>query len=410
MSKKTSRTGRTVRSLLLMAGVGAVLAAYNIYANNRDVTVATGPKGDSQHAFFVNAAERPDINVFFKSLTPAQRLQMARNIRRYDDPTMANLIGKCLESFDAQARDELTKSMAVIARSQPKAVAQQLELKGSFQQLAVAKALRESGSDVLDMVAERLTNADARPNASSYLVASGKSAIPSVLPQLDSKDKDVRLAAADVLGKLRSRQAVDELTSKYRSTKGDEQYGYLAAIAGIGDPSSQRLLESALEDSSLPVPQRAQAELGLGRIASPATVELLWTYIDDEQRQLRESAITALQISGDVALRHAPNDVANQLAVASGVHSDLANSIIAGALGTSNVGEAAEAAHGRPELADVLVTHLRSIEPDRQGDIADDLIDALASTPAGAAALKSLDKPALAGLVQRRLTLRGTQT
>ena len=335
---------------------------------------------------------------------------MARNISRYDDPTMAKLIGKCLESFDAQARDELTKSMAVIARSQPKAVAQQLELKGSFQQLAVAKALRESGSDVLDMVAERLTNADARPNASSYLVASGKSAIPSVLPQLDSKDKDVRLAAADVLGKLRSRQAVDELTSKYRSTKGDEQYGYLAAIAGIGDPSSQGLLESALEDSSLPVPQRAQAELGLGRIASPATVELLWTYIDDEQRQLRESAITALQISGDVALRHAPNDVANQLAVASGVHSDLANSIIAGALGTSNVGEAADAAHGRPELAEVLVSHLRSIEPDRQGDIADDLIDALASTPAGAAALKTLDEPALAGLVQRRLTLRGTQT
>lgn len=407
MSKGTSRSARTVRSLLIMGVLGAGLAFYSIYANGRDIRWATGPRSEDQHQFFVNAATRPDIGVFFKGLSPKQRLEMSADIARYDDPAMATLIGKCLETFDPAARKVLTQSMSIIAKTQPKAVAHQLELKGSFQQLAVSTALAQRGAAAYPMIAERLTNGDARPNASSLLVAAGEAAVPSVMPYLESKDKDVRLAAADVLGKIRARRAVDSLTARYLASKGDEHFGYLASLAGIGDPKTEPLLVAAIRDESLPVPQRSQAALGLGRIASASAVKELWRYADDDQKQLAESAISALQVAGDAALAQPISDRPTVLTVAEGVHTTKATLMLQDALKDPQLLPlAARLGHNRPEMVPSLIAALLAVRPNDQGEIADDLVRSLVTTPEGTRALEAIKNPALRGIIDRRLMLR----
>lgn len=390
-----------------MAGLGAALAVYNVVTNNRDVSLAIGSPGTAQEQFFVDAAERPDIAVFFKNLKPSQRLKMSQNIGRYDDPQLAKLIGKCLGSFDADARAALTQSLAHVARVHPKEVAEQLALPGSFQQLAVSSALKEAGPDALPMVAERLTNGDARPNAVAYLVAAGKASVPSLMAMLGHKDKDVRVAAADALGKLRAREAVPAIVNLYQSSTGDEKNGYLASIAGIGDPSTEPLLEAVIKSGSTAIPQRAQAALGLGRIGSSTAIKLLWTFVEDDHQQLRQSAVTALQIGGDRSLANTSAPKERLLEVAEGIHTPAADQVLRSAL--ANPGErlfAARASTSREPIVPSLIVALEAVNADTEGDIADAIIQALVSTPRGVAALQKLNDPALAGLVSRRLELR----
>ncbi|CAN5404814.1 hypothetical protein BH11ARM1_BH11ARM1_11300 [soil metagenome] len=403
--KTATRMARTIRSLSIMAGLGITLTAYSIYSNGRDVRLATGPKGDAQHEFFLNAAERPDMELFFRSLTPKQRVEMSANIGHYDDPLMPKLIGKCLGTFDVDARAALTNSMAELAKTQPKAVAEQLALKGSFQQLAVATALKAAGTDSLNLVTAQLSVADARPNAVAYLVSVGPPSVPSLLPVLNDKDKDVRLAGADALGKLRATTAIPKLTDLYTSTKGDEHFGYLAALAGIGSKSSEPLLAQALNDPSIPVAERAQAEIGLGRIATASAVALLWKYPTSEEPTLREGAISALQVAGDSSFAAGTSEE-TKLRIAEGVHSETADSVIKKGLQTPSLRlAAAKVAGNRSQLVPDLVAALDQVNPDQDGDLADQLIRALFTTPEGTRTAESLKQPEMKGLVERRLQL-----
>ncbi|MEZ0325719.1 MAG: HEAT repeat domain-containing protein [Fimbriimonas sp.] len=409
--KGVGRMGRTLRSLLYMALLGAVLFILNLFMNGRDVAAAIGPEGETQRHFFLIAAERPDMLIFFKSLKPEQRLQMAQNVGRYSDPQLAKLIVKLLETFDTAARAALTQSLTALAKKQPAAVAERLEVGGSFQQLAMRSALKGAGPEALPLVAERLTNAGARPNAVAFLVEAGPPAIPPLLPMLGNKDKDVRLAAADALGKLRAKQALSKLVALYNGSTGDEQYGYLAAIAGVGDPSSETLLTSALNDEALPAPQRAQAALGLGRIGSESAIDLLWRYAASENHQIEQSSITALQVVGDLVWKPGEGSPLLRIAVAEGIKTQLADNVIALGLGNpATQVAAARSAARRPALVRTLTTHLERLQPGSEGDVADAIISALATTAEGRKSLAGLKAGPLAGLIQRRLQLMSLET
>jgi HEAT repeat protein len=275
---------------------------------------------------------------------------------------------------------------------------------GSFQQLAIRTALQAVGPSALPLVADRLTVPEARPNAVAFLASSGHPAVEATLPLLRHKEADVRLAAADVLGKLRAREGVLDLVDLYRKSTADEHFGYLAAIAGIGASNTEELLTEALNDENLPQPQRSQAALGLGRIASDTAIRELWRYTGVENKLLKESSITALQVAGDRALSIQLGSPLNRVLVAQGIHSPLADRVLLEGLGQQDMLiPAASAAHDRPTLVPRLVAGLKALDADRQGDEADAVIAALASTDQGRTQLSKLDRPALAGLVQRRL-------
>jgi len=431
--KRAGRLARTIRSLAYIIGLGIALAVYNAVSLRRDVGLAVGPAGSAQEQFFRDSAERPDISTFFKNLKPSQRLQMAKNIGRYSDPELAKLCGKCLDTFDASARAALTDSLAVVGHVNPRAVAALMNLPGSFQQLAIAAALRQSGPDAIPMVAKEFSDADARANAIAYLVAAGAPAIAPTLPYLDASDKDVRLAAADALGKLRARQAVSKLTGMYLASKNEEQLAYLTALAGIGDPSSEAMMTKTLQDESQSPAARAEAALGLGAIGSQSSLAMLWNYAGVPDKSLRASAVSGLQLAGDPALRLVSGNPLSHraamgegaggssaeasakegeglLRVAEGIHTPYADDIIRQALlDPSQSRFAAEVAGNRPTLVPNLASQARRLDATRQGDVVDAVLRALATTQAGRAALKEIESTSpstpLGALASRRLSL-----
>jgi len=301
-----SRLGRTLRSLATISALGVVLAIYNAYSLHRDTSLATGPVSPPQHEFFLDATTRPDIALFFKGLTHDQKMVMAARIGAYDDAKLAALLATLLGSFDADARGVLTKSLTHVGEAHPEAVAEQLKVAGSLQQFAISTALRTIGPPALPAVADMLKNGDARPRAVAFLVARGASSVPFLLPRLDDANKDIRLAAADALGKLGAREAVAPLVALYQKSTGDEREGYLTAISGIGAPETEGLLTAEASDRDSTTPRRAQAMLGLGRIASASAVASLWSLSGDVDTQIQDAVITGLQLAGPVALQTAP--------------------------------------------------------------------------------------------------------
>ncbi|RYG29828.1 hypothetical protein EON81_26030, partial [bacterium] len=324
----TGRLGRTLRALAIMVGIGIVLTVWNAFNLRRDVASAVGPQSEAQKQFLVGAADRPDIAVFFKNLLPEQRLAMAQAIGRYDDPKLPLLVGKLLGDFDPEARKALTASMVHLVGTQPEPVAQQLKEKGSFQQIGVFSALRTAGPSVLPLVAKQLSVGDARPNVIAFMVESGKPSIPILIPYLDDASNDVKLAAAEALGKLRAREATSKLVELYSVAEPEPKAQYLAALSGIGDPTQESLMASILGNALSPVAQRASAALGLGRIANSSSVSTLWRYANEPETAVRESAIAGLVLAGDISLSGTQGSPENRLSVAADLRSATADKVI----------------------------------------------------------------------------------
>jgi HEAT repeat protein len=403
MRKGASRFARTVRSLVAISLLGAGLAAYNAYALRRDTSLATGPRSEAQHQFFLSAADRPDIDLFYKGLTHGQRITMAERIGGYDDPELAALIGDLLGTFDAPARDVLSTALTAIARKHPGAAAEQLKQSGSLQLLAIANALRAAGNSDLPAVAAQLDVKDARPNAAAFLVSAGPAAVPAVMPYLDDADKDVRMAATDTLGKIGSRAPVPVLVTKYRATTGDERFAYLSAIAAIGAPETEGLLSKSASDLNLSTPRRAQAMLGLGRIGSSTAICKLWSFANDDDAQIRQAMISALQLAGNRGLKVATRpDIG--LKIANGVRTPEADAYIARMLSDpATIAPAAEVAGNRSQLAPAL---LASLHRTQDGAAIDAVMRALSTTAEGLSSLKGLERdPILGGFAMRRLRL-----
>ncbi|RYG48312.1 hypothetical protein EON79_04850 [bacterium] len=402
--RSTGRLGRTLRALAIIVGIGVVLAVWNAYNLRKDVATATGPQSEAQKQFLVGAADRPDIAVFFKNLLPEQRLAMAQAIGRYDDPKLPIVVGKLLGDFDVEARKALTTSLIQLVKTQPEAVAQQLKEKGSFQQIGVFTALRTTGPSSLPLVAKQLSVGDARPNVIAYLVEQGAPSIPVLLPYLDDANNDVKLAAAEALGKLRAREATAKLVQLYNAAEPEPKAQYLAALSGIGDPTQEPLMARILGNEASPVAQRTSAALGLGRIANPGSVATLWRYVDEQETAVRESAIAGLVLAGDLSLEGKEGSAADRLAVAAGLRSAKADEVIRASFADpALVRDAARAATGRPALVATLAERLGRLNMDTEGDLADLLIESLTGTKEGEARLVVLKQnPEIAALADRR--------
>jgi hypothetical protein len=228
------------------------------------------------------------------------------------------------------------------------------------------------------------------------------------MPWLLDTDKDTRVAACEVLGKLRARQALAAVTNEFDKSNGAERAAALASIASIGAPESQGLLSKELSNDQEPSDLRAQAALGLGGIGTESASRLLWQYAQDPDLDLAESAVDGLRLCSDVALRVNGIDAASKLRVASKVKGPLADSIVRNALTTAALElNAARAASGRPNLVSELVLLLKG-PSGSDGEIADAAVASLMSTVEGKHEIESLsDLPTLAGIIERRRRLAG---
>lgn len=405
--RRTRQATRSLQILGAMVFLGTGLTLWNVYSTRRDVAIAAGPRSDAQRNFFVAAADRPDIEDFFSKLTSPQRVAIARNLGRYSDPKLAHLVGRLLVSLDEKARSALTESLKKLAASEPNAVSLELKDPGSFQQLGVFESLRSIGPKAIPAVAARLTDADQRPTAIRFLVESGPPAIPALMSALQSGNADERLAAAEALSKLRAREAVPELTTLLAAATGSEREVFLAALSGIGDPRSEAILISTLNDKTATSSLRASSALGLGRIANGTSIRALWAHIDDPEDAVRETVLGGLRLAGSPALSVPDAHQDKLLLVAAGVAGDAADVVISSRL-TSRADrtEAARACAGRPKVVNSLRRAVEAANAASDGKFIDSAIEALATTPSGQAVLQDWGTSStLSGFVARRKAL-----
>jgi HEAT repeat protein len=410
--KRPARTGgsplRGLKPLGLLALLAIGLAGWNAYRNASDVRLATGPVQPDQLQFFLASIDRPDTPTFFKGLEPHQRRLYAENLSRHDDPRLADLIGILLADFDAGARGALTRALAIQASRHPEAVAQQLKHAGSFQRLSVFEVLSGLGAAATPVVAKMLEGGTTRANASAYLVTRGREAVPPLLGLLEHEDVDVRLAAADALGKIRAPEAAVPITARLRTSTQDEFSAYLGALSAIGDPRSETLLLKIVEDPKGKPAFRAQAALGLGRIGTPGASAAVWELSRAEEPEVRAAAWDALALCGDAALTSPSRRPDDLLRVAGTVRTALSQSILGDALASSERRmAAADASHGRPELVPALDRALASASAERNGNAMEAVVEALATTDDGLQVLnRRSEDPEAAGFVRRRLGIR----
>lgn len=402
--KRKSPQSGTGFILLVLIVAAVAMAFYNAWSTKTDIRIATGPVGKEQERFFVEAADRPDIATLFKSMTHEQKIVVARNIGHYDDPKLAKLIGILLADFDQDARKELTKSLAKLAQKQPAAVAAELKNAGSFQFLGVTEALKSIGDKAIPYVVQQLANGEARPQAIALLVEN-RASIKPLIACLKDKNSDVVKAAVEALGKLRAREATEKLMAMYENSKKEDKLLYLTALASIGDPRSENLLTAALDDPDLDSSMKQQAALGLGRIATPTSIQRLWRLVPNPDVDLVDSTISALQLAGDASLETPGTPVDIRIRVAAGIPSPLADAVIA--TGIRNPDNkikklAFQSALERPALVRPIADFLSSIRVADDGELIDYAVRALMSTPQGVRAAIPLKKnDQLVGFIER---------
>jgi HEAT repeat protein len=222
---------------------------------------------------------------------------------------------------------------------------------------------------------------------------------------LSAADHDVRLAAADALGKLRSRDAVPKLLSLYFNSKGADRETYLTALASIADPTTESLLASSLSDALAPAAERSQAAIGLARISSHSAVQVLWHFAKDEDSTVSSGCLSALQLCKDLALKDPTQPPALRLQVAATFEDSAADKVIRAALEDPSLQVAAAgASFGRSTLASLLAGLLRERKLAENGDFAEAAIDSLESTREGRSSLNGLKQnPMLSGFVSREM-------
>ena len=116
-------------------------------------------------------------------------------------------------------------------------------------------------------------------------------AVPGLVEKLRDPDENVRVAAAEALGKVRDRRAVDALVECLRaSDRSWLDYAAAEALGEIGDDRALVPLMEALERSSL----REPVLESLGKIGNVNTLSPLISGITDPLRIVREVSTVAL--------------------------------------------------------------------------------------------------------------------
>jgi len=401
--KLSSRIKRAISSSLALFAVAGILAASNAYIQNRDRQLALGPQSKAQEDFFANAVDRPDAVAFFKRFTPSQKLRVAQNLRNHDNPDMIRIAAIWLSDFDANARQELAEVVKDLTPKFPDVGAEQLGHTGGFQKLAVFAALRAASDKTLPFVIQQLGVPERRANAVEYLASVGPKAGPLLESKLADKDREVRLAATDALGKIAYRPAAPKIRQLLRAAEQADRSPILASLANLGDPASEPIFASLAKNPNLPAADRASVFLGLARIGSRSAVDALAKLATNgppDKPQILES----LSLAGDAGLA-AQLPQKDLLEVAGGIQSQKADSIIVQALSNPNLRtRAAELALGRPRVAPALTLLLIGGEK-LSGSTVERIVDALASTAEGRAAFKRANlEQKYRGFMQRALS------
>ncbi len=120
--------------------------------------------------------------------------------------------------------------------------------------------------------------------------------VRELMDEYPKMNRDARLAALDILAKIRSLEPVAWLEERLSDPDRDVRARACHALGAIGSPDSGPALVRALEDPEWPV--RAVAAKGIGRIRHAAAVQPLCAALRDREWWVRANAAESLRLIG----------------------------------------------------------------------------------------------------------------
>jgi len=132
------------------------------------------------------------------------------------------------------------------------------------------------------------------------LTVLGRAAVPALTDGWSGLGRTGRLAALDVLGRIRPLAAVPWLVEHLADADDDVRARTCHALGAIGDPETAEPLIRALGDRAWPV--RAMAAKALGRMGSDAALPWLRRALGDPEWWVRSNAARALLALGSRGL------------------------------------------------------------------------------------------------------------
>ena len=133
-----------------------------------------------------------------------------------------------------------------------------------------------------------------RQAAAEALVKIGAPAVEPLIAALKDKDSDVRYAAAKALGEIKDPRAVEPLIAVPKDYYSGVRYAVTEALVKIGAPAMEPLIAALKDKDSKDSDVRQAAAEALGEIKDPRAVEPLIAALKDEDSDVRAAAAYAL--------------------------------------------------------------------------------------------------------------------
>jgi HEAT repeat protein len=147
----------------------------------------------------------------------------------------------------------------------------------------------------------RDTNRWSALRLADILAGLGQAAVQPLLQEFPRLPAQARVAAIDILGRLRSPEAVPLMTQLLLDADENARARAAHSLGVIGDPRAAPALIRALEDPAWPV--RAMAAKAIGMLAGSEGIGALEQALADREWWVRSNAADALRLKGELGHR-----------------------------------------------------------------------------------------------------------
>lgn len=211
----------------------------------------------------------------------------------------ANVRKSCIAVLQTLGQDDRAKARYLLERALP-------DLKEEVRERALDRRDPKVAGMVIAKVVEAMkTNAAARTPGADILGAltdRAEESVAALLPLLADADDGMCSGAATALGKVGSPTPLPQLIAAMHKRSPQVRRVMIGAIALIAAPASEPALTEALANPDDDNEARAQAAVGLGRIASPSAIATLVRTLRDTDLKVQTAAVDALAVGGKASL------------------------------------------------------------------------------------------------------------
>lgn len=258
-----------------------------------------------------NIGDRSAVRPLIEALNDREsgiRKEAAEALGKIRDENSLEPLVRTLQDMNTEIRNTVVKSLANFGEPAVENLIEALKFKTWFVREGAAVALGEIGDNrAVQPLLEALKdeNEYVRSEAAKALGKTGdkKAYYPVLRLLLDSERGAVRAAAAEALGSLQDERAVQNLIASLRDKDADVSEKSALALAKIGEPALEGLLEviKLLSNSDI----RDKAVIALGNIGDPRAVVPMLPLLRDRNPKVCERTAEMLgQIPDPRAIGH----------------------------------------------------------------------------------------------------------